>query len=229
MSDSGPFDPDLLKFLAELKRHNNKAWFEKNRPRYEVVYKEAFARFIRDFGPRLESISPELLADPRPTGGSVMRIFRDIRFSKDKSPYRTYTVVHFAHRGAGEGRGPGLFLFVSPTEISGGGGLWHPEPTVASRIRKAIVAHPDAWLGATAGPAFRRTFELTGESLKRPPPGISAEEPLIADLRRKDFVASTDISPSDFTSRRFLDTYEGIARGVAPLMAFLSEAIGLPF
>ena len=223
------FDPDLLRFLAELRTHNNKEWFEKNRSRYERVYRDAFAAFIEAFRPKVKNLSPYLLADPRPVGGSLMRIYRDTRFSKDKSPYRTYTVAHFRHQDARDESAPGLFLYVAPDEISAGGGLWHPEPGVARKIRNAIASHPSEWLAATSSPPFRRRFELTGDSLKRPPPGFAANHPLIADLLRKDFVASTDVDRSEFTSPRFLRSYEEIAEQVSPMLKFLCNAVGLRF
>jgi uncharacterized protein (TIGR02453 family) len=229
MVGAEPFDPDLLRFLRELKTHNNKAWFEKNRPRYERVYRDAFVSFIEDVGPRLRKISPYLVADPRPSGGSVMRIYRDTRFSKDKSPYRSYTVVHFRHKEGGEERAPGLFLYVAPDEVTAGGGMWHPEPAQARRIRAAIVARPAAWRAATANPSFRRRFELTGESLKRPPPGIPKDHPQQVDLMRQDFVASTDVSRTTFLSSGFPAYYTGLGMEVRPLLRFLCEALGLNF
>jgi uncharacterized protein (TIGR02453 family) len=229
MPDRRLFEPDLFRFLGELRTHNNKPWFERNRPRYERVYKDALASFVTEFGPRLNGISPYLVADPRPVGGSVMRIFRDTRFSKDKSPYRSYTVIHFGHRDAGEGRAPGLFLYVAADEISAGGGLWHPAPAVAHSIRTAIARRPREWLDATASPSFRNRFELTGGSLKRPPPGFPRDHPQIAELMRRDFVASTDVPRSEFTSPHFLAYYEGVGRDLRPLLRFLCNAVGLPF
>jgi uncharacterized protein (TIGR02453 family) len=223
------FDADLLKFLGELKTHNNKPWFERNRARYERVYRDSFASFITSIAPHLAKISPYLMADPRPVGGSVMRIYRDTRFSKDKSPYRTYTVVHFGHKDGEEGSAPGLFLYVARDEITAGGGIWHPEPAVARKIRSSIVTESREWLSSTASPPFRKRFQLTGESLKRPPPGISAEHPLILDLMRKDFVASTDVSRRDFTSSGFLGFYTEIGRQLSPLLRFVCKAIGLRY
>jgi uncharacterized protein (TIGR02453 family) len=229
MPQPAPFSRDLLRFLAQLRSHNNRAWFERNRARYERVYREAFASFIESFAPRLGKLSPHFVADPRPTGGSVMRIYRDTRFSKDKAPYRTYTVVHFAHKDAGEGSAPGFFLYVASDEISGGGGIWHPEPPVANRIRSAIAEDPASWVAATSSHAFQERFELTGESLKRPPPGFRKDHPQIAELMRKDFVASTPVPRARFVSAGFPAYYEEICRELSPMMEFLSDAVGLPF
>jgi uncharacterized protein (TIGR02453 family) len=229
MGETEGFDPDLLRFLSELRDHNNKAWFEKNRARYERVYRDGFASFIEQFGPRLARISPYLVADPRPVGGSVMRIYRDTRFSKDKSPYRSYTVAHFGHKDPGEGAGLGLFLYVSPDEISAGGGMWHPDPAVAHQIRTAIVRNPKAWLAATRRPAFRSRFEMTGDSLKRPPAGFPKDHPQVTDLMRQSFVASTDVPTAEFVGDDFLDYYATIGRQVRPLLKFLCDATDLKF
>jgi uncharacterized protein (TIGR02453 family) len=229
MAESAPFEPDLLRFLGELRNHNSKPWFEKNRSRYERVYKDAFASFVSEFEPQLREISPHLVADPRPSAGSVMRIYRDTRFSKDKSPYRSYTVVHFGYRNAAEGTAPGLFLYVSPDEISAGGGLWHPEPPVAYKVRTAIVRRPKDWVAATVSASFRKRFELTGEAMKRPPPGFPKDHPQIADIMRKDFVASTNVSRSEFLSPRFPQVYKNIGLQVRPLLEFLCKALDLAF
>jgi uncharacterized protein (TIGR02453 family) len=229
MSAPNHFSRDLIRFLAELGSHNNRIWFEKNRARYERVYKDAFASFVEGFAPRLAKISSHFLADPRATGGSVMRIYRDTRFSKDKSPYRTYTVVHFGHKDGGEGSAPGFFLYVAPGEIAGGGGIWHPEPSVANKIRAAIAESPDGWTAATSSRAFRQRFELTGESLKRPPPGFPKDHPLVAELMQKDFVASTTVPMARFVSPGFPAYFEQLCWDVSPMMAFLTDAVGLGF
>jgi uncharacterized protein (TIGR02453 family) len=229
MSGSASFSRDLIRFLTELRSHNNRAWFERHRARYERVYRVAFASFIEDFAPRLRKISPHFVADPRSSGGSVMRIYRDTRFSRDKSPYRSYTVVHFRHKDGEEGRAPGFFLYVAPDEISGGGGIWHPESLVARKIRSAIVRGPERWVAAISGRAFRERFKMTGESFQRPPSGVRRDHPQVAELMRKDFVASTSVPISRFVSPKFPAYYEEICREVSPMMEFLSNAVGLPW
>lgn len=224
-----PFSPELQKFLRELKSHNNKPWFERNRARYEQYYRDAFSEFISGFAPHLAKISTNFTADPRPVGGSVMRIFRDVRFSPDKSPYKTYTVVHFGHAKAGEGSAPGFYLYVSGTEVEAGAGLWHPETATARKVRAAIAKRSKDWTRVTRSKAFTSRLELTGESLQRPPPGFSPDHPLIEDLKRKSFVASTTVGPRTFTSPKFVQEYYGICREAAPFVEFLTEALGLPF
>src|SRR5215470_3976528 len=105
------FSPDLYRFLRQIKRNNNRTWFANNKQRYETVLLQPSLRFIKDSRPRLRAISPMLVADSKPFGGSLFRIYRDIRFSKDKSPYKTNLAMEFWHQ-KGEGHGPGLYLHI---------------------------------------------------------------------------------------------------------------------
>src|SRR5688572_18527629 len=134
------FTQRLFQFLTELKANNTRSWFESNRERYERDVKDPMLRFIADFGPRLKTVSPHFRADPRPAGGSMFRIHRDIRFSKDKSPYKTNVGAHFPHpKGGRDARAPGFYLHLDPGKSFGGGGLWHPEPEGLSMVRHRIV------------------------------------------------------------------------------------------
>src|SRR3989304_1516881 len=103
MGSQAHFTPGLFQFLKDLKSHNNRDWFEKNRPRYEADVKGPLLRFIAHLDAQLRRISPHVTADPRPVGGSMFRIHRDIRFSRDKSPYKTNVGAHFHHLRAGRG------------------------------------------------------------------------------------------------------------------------------
>ena len=110
-ADETRFTPEFFRFLRELEKNNNRNWFEANKARYETAVRDSSSAFVRAVGPKLSSISPHLVADPRPVGGSIMRIYRDVRFSKDKSPYRTSVGIHFMHdQTAGrEDHLPGFF------------------------------------------------------------------------------------------------------------------------
>ena len=140
--------------------------------------------FIEDFGPRLHAISPHLRADPRRTGGSLFRIYRDTRFSKDKTPYKTAAGIHFKHERAKDVQAPGFYLHLAPGEVFAGGGIWHPDTKTVNAIREAIVADPDGWREATAGST------RPGNALKRVPTGFDKDHPLAEDLKRKDFAAN---------------------------------------
>jgi len=139
------FSPDTFGFLGELRANNNRDWFLANRARYESVVRDPFLQFIADLAPRLERISPHLVADPRPSGGSFIRIFRDTRFSKDKSPYKWHAAAHFRHVKGKDIHAPGFYLHLEPRQVFAANGLWHPDPPTLARIREAIVASPARW------------------------------------------------------------------------------------
>src|SRR5262245_26050778 len=131
--------PHFLRFLKELRTHNNRAWFQAHMDRYEAEVRDPFLRVIAALAPRLRTFDPPFIADPSPVGGSMMRIYRDIRFSRDKSPYKTAVAAHFRHADLKGESAPALYLHLEPGESGLGGGIWRPAPPVAKRIRDAIV------------------------------------------------------------------------------------------
>src|SRR6185503_15346549 len=176
------FTPALFRFLADLKRHNDRAWFQSNRERYESAVRLPLLRFIADLAPLLRKTSRQFEADPTPVGGSMFRIHRDTRFSKDKSPYKTHAAAHFRHRASRDDvHTPGFYLHLEPGRSFAAAGLWRPEAASLKKVRDAIVRQPGKWRQARAGLA------LEGETLKRPPRGYDAEHPHLEDLKRKDF------------------------------------------
>jgi len=217
------FTPKFFKFLKDLKIHNTRPWFESNRARYEADVKGPMLRFISDLGPGLRKISPHVVADPRPVGGSMFRIHRDIRFSRDKSPYKTGVGVHFQHVAAKHVHAPGLYLHLEPGRSSGGGGLWHPEAQALKTVRDRIVARPKEWKSA------RARVEIEGETLKRVPAGYDAAHPSAEDLKFKDFTTGADFSDSEVCARNFMNQYLEVARAAAPLLQFLTKALQLPW
>ena len=117
---------ELFGFLAELKLNNDREWFQANKDRYRAVVLDPLVDFVADFGEYLRDINPHFVADPRPMGGSIFRIYRDVRFSKDKSPYKTQAAIHFRHEMGREVHGPGYYLHLEPGEVYAGVGVWHP-------------------------------------------------------------------------------------------------------
>jgi uncharacterized protein (TIGR02453 family) len=223
------FGPELFSFLADLSANNDRAWFAANKHRYEEHMLEPALAFINDFAPRLERISAHFLADARPSGGSLFRIYRDTRFAKDKSPYKTNLGIHFRHEAAKDAHAPGYYLHIGPGEVFAGGGIWHPDTAAANRIREAIVAEPDRWKRATRGGAFAKRLELGGDSLKRVPSWADPEHPVADDLKRKDFFGWATLSESAVLAPGFVEEYAGICRSAAPLMQFLCDALELPY
>jgi uncharacterized protein (TIGR02453 family) len=223
------FDRALFAFLADLRDNNDRSWFAANKTRYEQACLEPALAFVEDFAVDLDAISPHFRADPRPVGGSLFRIHRDTRFSRDKSPYKTNIGIHFRHEAAGDVHAPGFYLHLAPGEVFAGGGIWHPGSEAIGRIRAAIVGAPDRWIAVTRSKAFRARLELGGDTLKRPPAGFDAEHPLIDDLKRKDVFGGTQLAERDACSPRFLEDYGEICRAAAPLVQFICDALELPF
>lgn len=219
------FSADFFRFLKDLKANNNRDWFQANKERYEKSVRDPFLEFLTDLGPQLKKIAPHYVVDARPVGGSMMRIYRDIRFSKDKSPYKTNIAAHFGHV-KGKEQAPAFYLHLQPGECGIGGGLWQPEPPALKKVRDAIVAEPKKWQKVTSEKELRSACGFVGESLKRPPPGYDAAHPLIEDLKRKDFAMNHPLSEKEVTSAAFMDTAVEALRATKPFLAFLADAVG---
>jgi len=223
------FRPALFTWLSQLKKNNTREWFQQNKQRYIDDVRDPLLGFIADVGPRLEKISPHFIADPRPTGGSMFRIYRDTRFSKDKSPYKTLAAAQFRHAAGKDVHAPGFYLHLGPGDVMAGGGIWHPDSASLNGIRTLIVEDPAGWKKALSGKAFRRDFTLGGESLKRPPRGFAPDHPQVEDLKRKDFVAVTRFTEEEACLPDFLARFIRCCRTMAPLVSYLSRAVKVPF
>ena len=217
------FSPALFKFLRDLKRHNDREWFAANRERYAADVEAPMLAFIGDFGARLRTISPAYVADRRRMGGSMFRIYRDTRFSTDKSPFKTNVAARFPHEARRKVEGvPAFYLSLAPGECHGGGGVYHTAMPVLTRLRRYIVDQPTGWKAVVDS-----GLEVQGEQLKRPPAGFDGSHPFIEDLKRKDFYSLVEFSERDVVSPGFLDLFTECCDRVAPLIEFQTKALGL--
>ncbi|MBM3944436.1 MAG: DUF2461 domain-containing protein [SAR202 cluster bacterium] len=223
------FTPAMFQFLGDLALNNYREWFQKNKARYEKHVKEPLLEFIDDFREPLKSISPHYVADPRPVGGSMFRIYRDTRFARDKTPYKTHASAHFRHGAGGDVHGPGFYLHLEPGNVMCGVGIWHPDGPTLAKLRDAIAHNPDIWKKAKTNKAYASKFEEWGESVSRPPKGYDAGHPLIEDIKRKDFVGMAGFDMDDACSPRFMQLYTDACKASAPYMEFLTRAVGLPW
>jgi uncharacterized protein (TIGR02453 family) len=224
-----PFRPALFEFLSGLAAHNTKEWFAANRRSYDEEMKDPALTFISDLGPHLAKISPHFNAIPKAVGGSLFRIYRDTRFSRDKRPYKTHLGIQFRHKQARDVHAPGFYLHVEPGACMVGVGIWHPDGPSLQRIRAAIDADPGGWLAARDGRAFRRRFALGGESLKRPPRGFAADHPQIEDLKRKDFIAFTELADDAVLAPGFPAVFTDHCAAAGPFVGWLCGAVGAKF
>lgn len=218
------FDDDFFAFLKDLEKHNDREWFAKNKARYVASVQDPSLRFIRAVGPRLKVLSSHLVAEPKAFGGSLSRIYRDVRFSRDRSPYRTNIGMHFWYKASlgKEEHLPGFYLHLSPGESFAASGVWQPEPPALKKIRDSIVEREGEWKKMIAA-----SPPLEGESLVRVPKGYDPAHPFMNDLRRKEYIASVRFRDRQVTSPAFLDEFLEACRTLNPLNRFLAHALGL--
>ena len=229
MTDDAHFGLGLFQLLAELRLNNDREWFQRNKARFESEVREPLLEFIEDFAEPLRKISPHFVADPRPSGGSMFRIYRDVRFSKDKSPYKTQAAAHFRHERAKDVHAPGFYLHLEPGSVFAGTGMWHPDSASLGKIRDSIVANPARWVKATSDKKFAAIHRFEGESLSRPPKGYDKEHPLIEDLKRKDFVTVAEFTEDEVCSPGFIDRFAETCQAAGPVVRFLTNAVGLRY
>ena len=223
------FTPKTFAFLRDLEANNDRTWFKARKDVYDSVIKEPALDFIEDFAPYLERISKHFLADPSPVGGSLFRIHRDTRFGKDKTPYKTNTGMQFRHFLAKDAHAPGFYLHIEPGGCFAGIGLWRPEPAVANQIRQMIADNPVRWKRVAYGKPLSNYWSQEGDKLKRPPKGFDPDHPLIEDLKRKDFLATTNLTQRQVTAPGFLEEWARMCKAGSGYVRFLCEAVGVPF
>jgi len=229
MKQQAHFGRELFGFMEELRENNRREWFEENRARYEREVREPMLAFIADFGPHLKRISSKFVADPRPQGGSMFRIYRDVRFSPDKRPYKVHASARFSHVMARDVHAPGYYLHLEPENVFCGAGIWHPEPATLNKIRDSIVKNPRPWKKCVEDPAMGKRWELRGDTLSRPPRGYDPDHALIADLKRKDFIAIANLKDDDALATSFIERFAEICTTATPLMKFLTKALEIQF
>ena len=226
------FTRGVFDFLNELESNNEKAWWEDNKDRYISVIREPALEFINDFDSRLKKISTHFVADSRTVGGSLMRPYRDVRFSKDKTPYKTNVGIQFRHERGKDIHAPGFYLHLEPRACFAGAGLWRPEAPVARAIRRAIHDDPAGWRKAAKRKAFSDTWTITADEndmLRRVPKELDDEPPYPDDLRMRSFMAGARLSQSQVTSAGFDAELASMYAKSSPFTRFLCNSLEVPF
>ena len=136
------FDRNLVRFLGQLERNNNRPWFERNKARYEAEVREPALAFIRAMAPGIEQISPHILVSDSKVGGSMMRPHRDTRFSSNKLPYKTNVGIHFRHGEGEDAHAPGFWMHIEPDEFWLAVGMWRPSAQALEKVRRQMIARP---------------------------------------------------------------------------------------
>lgn len=229
MSKFNGFPPDLFRFFEDLAANNNREWFNANKPRYQASVVEPMGDYIRAMAPCLQRISPHYRADPKPHGGSMFRIYRDTRFSKDKTPYKTHAACHFRHLAHADAHAPGFYLHLEPGRVSFGGGIWRPSSKHLGLIREFIADNPSAWGKLLDTGTVRKLGGIQGDQLQRPPRGYDADARHIEDLKRKSFYLMADADAELALTPEFLGETVKVFRTAAKLNHFICDALELPF
>jgi uncharacterized protein (TIGR02453 family) len=215
---SGIISPALFTFLKSLARNNDREWFEANKQRYIDDVRDPLCAFVEAVGPKLRAIHPDVIADPRPNGGSLFRIYRDTRFSKDKTPYKTSAALRF-QCGPKKLPSPGFYLGLEPGSVMVAAGIWHPPTDVLKLLRDAIDHDAGGWKKA-------RKIGLDDVPMyKRPPRGFDADHPFIEDLKRKSFTTRTSFSEKQACAKDFPARFAKTCRTYKPFVDFLSSSL----
>ena len=217
------FTAELFQFLNRLKRNNKRAWFQSHQEQWETHVRQPALQFITEFAPFLAELSPYLIADARPSRGSLFRIYRDTRFSHDKRPYKTHIAMRFSHPGK-DVHSPGFYLHLEPGGCFAASGLWHPEPPTLLKVRNAIISRPKEWR------AVRKLLNWDDASrLRRPPCGFPVDHEFVEDLKLRDMGTAQNFTDKQVCSPRFMPMFVDSCRRMSPLAEFLSSAVGLKF
>jgi len=224
------FPKDFFAFFRELKAHNERPWFEANKQRFRDSVQAPMSAFIADMAPRLKKVSKNFVADPKPNGGSMFRIYRDVRFSKDKRPYKEHAACHFRHVLGKDVHAPGFYMHFAPGELFFGGGLWMPPPESLTKVREAIASKSATWKKMLEDRNFRKHFDgVKGEGLSRPPRGFDPEHRYIEDIKRKSFYAMREADQKLAASPALVDEVADTFAALSPLMKFLCSSLDVPY
>jgi uncharacterized protein (TIGR02453 family) len=185
------FPPETLRFLRQLKRNNNREWFLAHKDVYESKVKAPMTELVLALGQEMQQSDPELIVDPK---RAIYRIYRDMRFSTDKKPYKTHVAAIFVPRGIPKKTGACFYFHIEPAEVMIAGGVYMPDPATLSALRRHIADNWEELLAITNQSSFRKIFgNLQGERLIRPPSGYAADHPAIEVLRQKQlYVSASD-------------------------------------
>jgi len=212
-----------LRFLAELQDNNDRDWFQPRKEIYQQQLQQPLFDLVMILNEELERFAPEYRTDPKK---AVYRIYRDTRFSSDKSPYKTHAAASFHHRTLGKHVAAGFYFHFSPKEFLVGGGLWKPGSKELLAIRRRISARPDELRSILTNRRFRKLLgELQGERLQRPPKGFSADDPALDLPLYKQFLAGAQLDPNLITSSRAAEEISRRFVALSPMVELLNAAI----
>jgi uncharacterized protein (TIGR02453 family) len=217
------FSKDALSFLRRLKRNNRREWFHARKDEYDAVVRQPMLTILEHLAVDMRAIAPELHVSPK----SMYRIYRDVRFSENKQPYKTHVAASFWHRTLGKGAGAGMYFHVEPDGVWIGGGMYAPEMPQLHRVREQIAENTGRFRSIVESPRFKRALDggLEGEQLQRVPRGFSKDHQAATYLRYRQFLAGKEFPASFATGPTFYPGMLDVFRTIAPLIRFLNEPL----
>jgi uncharacterized protein (TIGR02453 family) len=217
------FPPEALAFLRALKRNNRREWFKPRKEEYETLVRAPMIAIVERLADDFRTFAPDLVASPKT---SVYRVYRDTRFSENKTPYKTHVAAIFPSRGLPKHQGAGLYFHVSPEEVWVGGGMYAPDTSQLQAVREHLASHLKRLKSIVESPAFRREVgSLEGERLKRVPRGFPGDHPAADYLRYRQFIVGREFPAAFATRPRFYDAILKLFQRVAPFSRFLNEPL----
>jgi uncharacterized protein (TIGR02453 family) len=217
------FPPEALRFLQQLKRNNNREWFLAHKEIYESKVKAPMVELVLALGQVVQQSAPEFFVHPK---RAVYRIYRDIRFSADKTPYKTHAAAIFVPRGIPKNSGACLYFHIEPAEVLIAGGLYMPDAATLRAVRQHIAAHWEELRWITKQQNFKRLFgSLQGDRLVRPPVGYSADHPAIDILRQKQFYVSRTEPAELAEGPKLFPRLTALFAAMLPLVRFLNAPL----
>jgi len=228
------FSRGALTFLRQLKRNNKREWFQAHKDVYDEEVLGPLKLFVEELDVRFGEFAPEFVGDPK---RSIFRIYRDVRFSKDKSPYKTHAAAWFKHQNSAHGvgsethgGGAGFYFHLEPGASFIGGGIWMPPRETLNQLRDSIAAKPAEFEKAMGATAFKRRFGKLSEEamLTRLPRGFAPGHPAERWLRYQSFTAGAELTDEQVLDRRVVDRVQKDFVTMLPFVRWLNSALGFP-
>ena len=230
MAEFKGFPNALFTFFSELSANNNREWFTENKERYIADVVNPMGDFIEAMGPKLNALSPNYIADPRRNGGSMFRIYRDVRFAKDKKPYKEHAACQFRHHFGKDAHAPGFYVELSHKRVVIGAGSWLAPKNDLDKIRAAIVEKETNWRAVKNNKDLIALYgAVEGQALKRAPKGFDPTHPLIEDIKRKSFFVMHSSSAEQAMRADFVDHVDKAFHAASPLIQFLCSSLNLDY
>ncbi|MFN8009630.1 MAG: DUF2461 domain-containing protein, partial [Terriglobia bacterium] len=214
------FTKETLEFLRLLKRNNRRPWFQKHKAIYDEKVRQPMVELVQAMNYELLDLAPELVTEPRK---AIYRIYRDIRFSSDKSPYKTHVAALFSPHHLPKHAGAALYVHLDRDEFLVAGGVYMPGPKELWDIRNHVAQHLTAFKEILANRRFKKAFgTLEGEQLSRVPKGFPSDHPAAEFLRYKQFLISAVHPPEVALNSGLLELLRNYTQAMTPLIRFLN-------